>query len=52
VLVPIHYGVSGMDKYVEVDDPLGRVRQAARERDVPLQIMEPGAWLPWPEGSL
>jgi len=52
VLVPIHYGVSGMDKYVEVDDPLGRVRQAARERDVPLQIMEPGMWLPWPEGSL
>lgn len=52
VLVPIHYGISGMDKYVEVDDPLGRVRQAARERHVPLQIMEPGTWLQWPEGSL
>ena len=52
VLVPIHYGVSGMDKYVEVDDPLGRVRQGARERDVPLQIMEPGTWLQWPERSL
>lgn len=48
VLVPIHYGISGMDKYVEVDDPLGRVRQAARERDVHLQIMEPGTWLQWP----
>lgn len=52
VLVPIHYGVSGMDKYVEVDDPLGRVRQGAGERDVPLQIMEPGTWLQWPEGGL
>jgi L-ascorbate metabolism protein UlaG (beta-lactamase superfamily) len=52
VLVPIHYGVSGMDKYVEVDDPLGRVSQAARERDVPLQIMEPGTWLQWPKGNL
>jgi len=52
VLVPIHYGISGMDKYVEVDDPLGRARRAARERDVPLQIMEPGTWLQWPEGSL
>ncbi|WP_315386001.1 MBL fold metallo-hydrolase [uncultured Stenotrophomonas sp.] len=52
VLVPIHYGVSGMDKYVEVDNPLGKVRQAARERDVALQILEPGAWLQWPEGAL
>ena len=51
VLVPIHYGVSGMDKYVEVEDPLGRVRRAAREREDALQVLEPGAWLEWPQGT-
>lgn len=33
------------------DDPRGRVRRRTRA-GCPLQIMEPGTWLQWPEGSL
>lgn len=47
-LVPIHYGISGMDNYAEVDDPLGRLRKAAGDRAVAVQVVEPGAWLTWP----
>ncbi|UNK44026.1 MBL fold metallo-hydrolase [Luteimonas sp. S4-F44] len=47
-LVPIHYGVRDMDAYVEVDDPIGALRAAARERDVPVQVVKPGDWIEWP----
>lgn len=46
-LIPIHYGVTGMDDYVEVDDPIGRLREAARDKPVVIQPMAPGTWLDW-----
>jgi L-ascorbate metabolism protein UlaG (beta-lactamase superfamily) len=46
-LVPIHYGVLGMAEYVEVDDPIGRLRALARDQQVELQVLEPGAWFDW-----
>lgn len=48
VLVPIHYGITGMDKYMEVDHPLDRLRKAAHDRAISLQVVQPGAWLTWP----
>lgn len=47
-LVPIHYGISGMNEYVEVADPIGALREAARERDVAVQPVAPGAWVDLP----
>nr|WP_295383084.1 MBL fold metallo-hydrolase [Pseudoxanthomonas sp.] len=47
VLVPIHYGITGMKEYKEVIDPLGQLRKAARERRVEIQPLAPGAWLDW-----
>jgi len=47
-LVPIHYGVTGMKEYVEVDDPLGELRRVARERSIAVQVLAPGEWVDWP----
>jgi L-ascorbate metabolism protein UlaG (beta-lactamase superfamily) len=46
-LVPIHYGVSGIAEYVEVEDPIGRLRVAARDKPISIQPIEPGAWVDW-----
>ncbi|WP_342315369.1 MBL fold metallo-hydrolase [Lysobacter sp. FW306-1B-D06B] len=46
-LVPIHYGISGMQEYVEVDDPLGRLHQAARAKSVAIHPIAPGEWMDW-----
>lgn len=46
-LVPIHYGVSGMEEYVEVEDPIEQLRKAARETRVGIQVVAPGAWVDW-----
>ena len=46
-LVPIHYGVSGMEEYVEVADPVGRLREAARARSIDVQVVAPGDWVDW-----
>ncbi|MCF7220631.1 MBL fold metallo-hydrolase [Marilutibacter chinensis] len=46
-LVPIHYGVSGMEEYVEVGDPIGRLREAARGTPVTVLPQDPGTWLDW-----
>lgn len=46
-LVPIHYGISGMTEYVEVDDPIGRLHQAARDKPVRIETFAPGAWVNW-----
>ena len=46
-LVPIHYGVSGMAEYVEVEDPIERLRKAARGTSVAVQVIAPGAWMDW-----
>ena len=46
-LVPIHYGVSGMAEYVEVEDPIDRLRTAARGKSMEIQPLAPGAWVDW-----
>ena len=46
-LVPIHYGISGMEEYVEVEDPIDRLRKAARETSIEIQPMTPGTWMDW-----
>lgn len=46
-LIPIHYGVSGMAEYVEVEDPLARLRAAARDKPVVIQALRPGDWVDW-----
>lgn len=46
-LIPIHYGVSGISEYVEVDDPIGRLHEAARAKPVRIEPLVPGAWLDW-----
>ena len=48
LIVPIHYGVSGMKEYVEVDDPVGQQRRVARQRSVAVQVLAPGEWVDWP----
>lgn len=46
-LVPIHYGVSGLAEYVEVDDPIGRLRKAAHDKFLSIQALKPGSWMDW-----
>lgn len=46
-LVPIHYGVSGLAEYVEIEDPIARLRVAARGKSVRIQPLTPGAWIDW-----
>lgn len=48
-VVPIHYGISGIAEYVEVEDPIGKLGEAARDKPIKIQPMEPGAWLDWRE---
>ncbi|MCW4455762.1 MBL fold metallo-hydrolase [Flavobacterium sp. MXW15] len=46
-LVPIHYGISGMKEYVELEDPIGRLRRAAAGKAPAVQVLAPGAWVDW-----
>jgi len=46
-LVPIHYGITGMKVYTEVDQPLARLREAAAEKSVAVQAVAPGDWVEW-----
>lgn len=46
-VIPIHYGISGTAEYVEVEDPIGRLRSAAREKSLEIQSLVPGAWVEW-----
>lgn len=50
-LVPIHYGITGMKEYVEVEDPIGELRRAARGKAVAVQSVSPGAWVDWNKGD-
>lgn len=50
-LVPIHYGITGMEEYVEVEEPITRLRMIARERSIKLQPIRPGAWVEWSNDS-
>jgi L-ascorbate metabolism protein UlaG (beta-lactamase superfamily) len=47
-LVPIHHGVSGLAEYMEVEDPIGRLRTAAQGRGIRVQPVAPGAWVELP----
>lgn len=47
ILVPIHYGVTGMKEYVEVSDPIGELHRAARKRSIRVQELAPGEWMEW-----
>ncbi|GFE79344.1 hypothetical protein GCM10011487_13440 [Steroidobacter agaridevorans] len=46
-VIPIHYGISGTAEYVEVEDPIGRLLSAAREKSLEIQTLAPGAWVEW-----
>ncbi|WP_129647452.1 MBL fold metallo-hydrolase [Peristeroidobacter agariperforans] len=46
-VIPIHYGISGTAEYVEVEDPIGRLRSAAREKSLEVESLAPGAWVKW-----
>ncbi|MCC7635367.1 MBL fold metallo-hydrolase [Stenotrophomonas rhizophila] len=46
-VVPIHYGISGVDEYREVDDPLGALARVARGTSIEVQPVQPGAWVTW-----
>jgi L-ascorbate metabolism protein UlaG (beta-lactamase superfamily) len=47
LLVPIHYGISGVDEYQEVDDPLDALVRVARGTAIDVQSVQPGAWVTW-----
>lgn len=47
VLVPIHYGISGLAEYVEVEDPIQRLHELVRGTSIRLQAIEPGSWMDW-----
>ena len=46
-VVPIHYGISGVDAYQEVDDALGALIRVARGTAIEVQSVQPGAWVAW-----
>jgi L-ascorbate metabolism protein UlaG (beta-lactamase superfamily) len=46
-LIPIHYGVSGIAEYVEVENPIGRLREIARDKFLNVQPLAPGEWVDW-----
>ncbi|RDZ28924.1 MBL fold metallo-hydrolase [Lysobacter silvisoli] len=50
-LVPIHYGVAGATDYEEIEDPLGRLRAAARGKGLRIRALAPGEWLDWNGGA-
>lgn len=46
-LIPIHYGVSGIAEYVEVQDPIARLREAVGNKPIRIEPLAPGEWLDW-----
>lgn len=46
-VVPIHYGISGVDAYDEVNDPLDALIRVARGTAIEVQSVQPGAWAAW-----
>lgn len=47
LIVPIHYGMVNADSYTEVPDPTGALVEAARKRQVAVEIVRPGEWMTW-----
>jgi len=48
LIVPIHYGVTGVDGYRETPDCEQKLREAAKARNVNVQVLRAGQWLSWP----
>lgn len=46
-LIPIHYGITGIDEYVEVEDPLTLLSGLARASTIDVQPLQPGSWVKW-----
>jgi hypothetical protein len=46
-VVPIHYGISGVDAYDEVNDPLDALIRVARGTAIEVQSVQPGEWVAW-----
>ncbi len=51
LIVPIHYGVVAADSYDEVPDPAAALAEAARKRQVAVEVVRPGEWLTWGPGG-
>jgi L-ascorbate metabolism protein UlaG (beta-lactamase superfamily) len=47
LIVPIHYGVVGADGYRELPDPAAGILDAARRREIAVELAKPGEWLTW-----
>jgi L-ascorbate metabolism protein UlaG (beta-lactamase superfamily) len=47
LLVPIHYGVVGAESYTEVPNPEASLLEAARRRNVGVEVVRPGEWVSW-----
>jgi len=47
LIVPIHYGIQGADAYEEQPDPEESLREAARKRNIGVEVVRPGQWLTW-----
>jgi L-ascorbate metabolism protein UlaG (beta-lactamase superfamily) len=47
LIVPIHHGVNGAEGYSEQPSPEAALLQAAKRRDVPVELAHPGQWLTW-----
>ena len=48
IIVPIHYGVVGAEGYAEDPHAEEELVNFARNRNVDVQILRPGAWVQWP----
>lgn len=46
---PMHYGESEPPGYVEVPDPEGAFKTAAKARNIAMQIVKPGDWVQMPK---
>lgn len=47
LIIPIHYGIVGADSYEEVAHPEAALIEAARKRNVGVEIVRPGEWVTW-----
>jgi L-ascorbate metabolism protein UlaG (beta-lactamase superfamily) len=50
LVVPIHYGVVGAEGYRELPDCESLLIEAARRRNVNVEVAYPGNWVKWQQG--
>jgi L-ascorbate metabolism protein UlaG (beta-lactamase superfamily) len=51
LIVPIHYGVDGGEGYREIPNCEQILREAAKARNMEVQVLHAGQWLSWPESA-